>query len=73
MSFENARAVFADAFAVEVAEKFESYGEERFNIIGMAYGRLIFVAYAMRGERIRIISARGAEPYEQRTYFDSNG
>lgn len=39
----------------------------------MAEGRLIFVAYTMRDERIRIISARGAEPYEQRRYTEENG
>ena len=35
-------------------------------------GRLLFVAYTMRDERIRIISARGAKPYEQRRYTEEN-
>ena len=35
-------------------------------------GRLLFVAYTMRGDVIRIISARGAEPYERRQYHEAN-
>jgi uncharacterized DUF497 family protein len=30
--------------------------------IGMVEGRLLFVGYTMRGEKIRIITARKAEP-----------
>jgi len=38
----------------------------------MAHGRLLFVAFAMRSDRIRIISARAAEPYERREYYEQN-
>ena len=38
----------------------------------MAEGRLLYVAYTMRGDMIRIISARGAEPYERRRYHEEN-
>lgn len=41
-------------------------------MIGMIEGRLLSVAYTMRGERIRIISARKVEPYERRKYHDEN-
>jgi len=41
-------------------------------MIGMVDNRLLFVAYAMRGDRIRIISARKAEPYERRKYYDGD-
>jgi uncharacterized protein len=41
-------------------------------MIGMVESRLLFVAYAMRGERIRVISARKAVPYERRKYHDEN-
>jgi uncharacterized protein len=41
-------------------------------MIGLAEGRLLFVAYTMRNEAIRIISARNAEPYERRRYHDDN-
>jgi hypothetical protein len=72
VGFEAARDVFKDPFAIEQFDDREKYGEERFTIIGMARGRLLFVAYTMRGETIRIISARGAEPYEQRNYHEQN-
>ena len=51
----------------------ENYGEERFVMIGMAEGEvLLFAAYTERGERIRLISARRATPYEQKDYFRQN-
>lgn len=59
VSFDLAATVFRDPFAIERADDREEYGEERFVIVGMAEGRiLLFVAYAEREERIRIISAR---------------
>lgn len=72
VSFEAARDVFKDPFAIEQIDERHDYGEERFTIIGMARDRLLFVAYTMRGGAIRIISARGAEPHEQRYYHEQN-
>jgi len=72
VTFDVARDVFKDPFAVEQMDDRENYGEDRFTIIGMARGRLLFVAYTMRGEIIRIISARGAEPHEQREYHEQD-
>jgi uncharacterized DUF497 family protein len=66
VSFELARTVFRDPFAIERLDDRESYSEERFIIIGMAEGHLIlFVAYTERQDRIRIISARRATQREQ--------
>lgn len=45
-------------------------GELRFNAIGLVDGRMIFVTYTMRGDAVRIISARGAEPHEKRKYHE---
>jgi uncharacterized protein len=50
----------------------QDYGEERFTMIGMVEDRPLFLAYTMRGENIRIISARGAEPHERRSYHEEN-
>ncbi len=72
VSFEAARDVFKDPFAIEWLDDREPYGEDRFVIIGMAEGRLLYVAYTMRDDVIRIISARGAEPYERRRYHEEN-
>jgi uncharacterized DUF497 family protein len=48
----------------------DASGEVRFNAIGLVDGRMLFVTYAMRGEVVRIISARGAEPNEKRKYHE---
>lgn len=45
-------------------------GELRFNAIGLVDDRMLFVTYTMRGDRVRIISARGAEPHEKRKYHE---
>jgi hypothetical protein len=73
VSFDLAKTVFADAFAIERLDDRKDYGEERFVIIGIAEGAvLLFVAYTERSERIRIISARRATQLEQDDYFDQN-
>jgi uncharacterized DUF497 family protein len=72
VSFEAAQSIFKDPFAIEWLDDREPYGEDRFVIIGMAEGRLLYVAYTMRGDVIRIISARGAESYERRRYLEEN-
>jgi uncharacterized DUF497 family protein len=72
ISFDAAKLVFADPFAIERLDDRENYGEERFNIIGMVEGRILFVSYTVRNDVIRIISARGAQPYERRRYHEEN-
>jgi len=67
-----ARDAFKDPFAVEWLDAEQDPHEERYSMIGMAENRLLFVAYTMRGEKIRIITARKAEPYERRKYHDEN-
>ena len=72
VTFEMARDVFNDPFAIDELDERADYGEPRFVTTGMVDGHLLFVSYTMRGERIRIISARGAEPHEQRRYHEEN-
>ena len=50
----------------------ERYDEQRFLLLGMVQDRLLAVAYTMRGKRVRIISARDAEPRERRRYHEEN-
>jgi uncharacterized protein len=45
VTFETARKAFADPFAVEILDDRESYGEERWLLIGMAEGQLLGVIY----------------------------
>lgn len=72
VSFEAACLVFKDPFALDWLDESEAYDEDRFAIIGLAQGRLLYIAYTLRGETIRIISARLAEPFERRKYIDGN-
>ena len=72
VSFEAARAIFKDPFAIEYIDERYDYGETRWIIIGMAHDRLLLVAYTMREDRIRPISARAAESFEQRQYHEQN-
>ena len=72
VAFDMARSVFLDPFAIDWLDDRKAYVEARYSIIGMADHRLLYVAYTMRGDRIRIISARGAEPHERRQYHEDN-
>jgi len=72
LPFAAAALVFDDPFALEWLDDREDYGEERYVILGLADGRLVYVVYKMRGDAIRIISARGAEPHERRRYHEED-
>ena len=73
VSFDLAKTVFKDPFAVERLDDREDYGEERFVLIGMAEGNVVlFVAYTEREDRMRIISARRATQDEQDDYFQQS-
>jgi uncharacterized protein len=72
VTFEVARRVFDDPFAVAREDRRERYGEHRYVLLGMVQGRLLVVAYVLRGTRVRIISARLAEPRERRRYHEEN-
>ena len=71
VSFEAARLAFSDAIAVAREDPRQDYGEDRFILLGMANNLLLHVAYTIRHERIRIISARRANSIEQRAYYQS--
>lgn len=72
VTFEMARDVFADPFMVDWIDDSQDQSEQRYAALGMVDGRLLFVAYTMRRGRIRIISARFAEPFERRKYHNEN-
>jgi uncharacterized protein len=72
VTFEAARLVFDDAFAVVREDRRQDYGEDRFILLGMVQAHLLAVSYTIRGERVRIISARLAEPQERRRYHEEN-
>lgn len=72
VSFELAKEVFKDPFAVEFLDDRQDYGEERFVTIGVAATNLLYVAYTERQDVIRIISARRATKHEQEIYLQEN-
>lgn len=72
VTFKAARDAFKDPFALDWIAGGHDEGEQRFATVGMVEEHLLFVAYTMRGEAIRIISARLAEPYERRRYHEEN-
>ena len=72
VDFEMAREAFKDPFSVEWVDSGQNVHEERFAMVAMVESRLLFVAYTLRGERIRIISARKPEPNERRKYHNEN-
>jgi uncharacterized DUF497 family protein len=60
---------FDDPYAITIEDDESEPNERRFVTLGMgAMGRLLVVVYAWRGENIRIISARPAEPHERAEY-----
>jgi uncharacterized protein len=69
VSFELAKGVFRDPRAIERLDDRHDYGEDRFALIGMIQGEVFTVVYTERGDRMRIISARGATRLEQDDYF----
>ena len=61
--------VFEDPHAITITDDESDAHEQRFATLGMgAMGRLLVVVYTWRGENIRIISARPAEPHEREEY-----
>ena len=73
VSFEEARTVFFDEGALIASDPEHSDAEDRFLIIGFStHMRLLLVCFCERqpGDVIRIISARRANPKEQRKYLE---
>ena len=73
VTFIEARSIFQDPGCVEIYDEAHAEGEGRYVDIGFSSrARLLFVVFTTRGERIRIISARIAEPDEETIYEQNN-
>ena len=71
VTFEVAKSVFYDDFAVQFFDEEHSVDEDRFLLLGMSSdARLLLVCHCERedGDVIRIISARRANRAERRQY-----
>jgi len=61
--------VFGDFLSTTATDPAHSAGEHRYITVGLSnLGRLLIVAHAERGDRIRIISARTLTGREKRAY-----
>lgn len=71
VTFEVAKTVFYDDFAVQFFDEEHSFDEERFLLLGMSSdARILLVCHCERedGDVIRIISARKATESEAQNY-----
>ena len=68
VSFEEAKTVLLDPQSL-VREDEDAQDEQRWVMVGMsAAGRLLVVVHTMRGETVRLISARKATRKEANSY-----
>ena len=67
LDFRDAALVFFDTNRLD--DEDYSTAEDRYRTIGLVRGRVIFVVYTWREDRIRIISARKATKYERQKYY----
>ena len=58
-------------FTIESIDDRFDYGEERIVATGDMNGTIIVVVYRLRGETIRIISARKANRHERDSYYQA--
>jgi len=66
--FAYAIQAFLDPNRVVRADTRWDYGEDRYQLLGRIDSRVFFLVYTLRGETIRIISARKANRREVKTY-----
>ena len=67
VDFKDASHVFFDPNRIDDEDLMPD--EDRYRVIGMVNGRILFVVYTWRGNRIRLISARKATRYEREQYY----
>jgi uncharacterized DUF497 family protein len=69
----DASTVFDDPLSITIPDPDQAIDEERCVIIGMSRNRsLLIVVHTIRGERIRLISARSATKHERRKYEETS-
>jgi uncharacterized protein len=69
IGFAEASTVFDDPLSITIPDPDHGEEEERYLIIGMSSTQsLLVVIHTVRGERIRLISARSATRHEKDAY-----
>jgi hypothetical protein len=67
--FADAVSVLDDPYAITIPDYESEPTEVRWVTLGAdALGRVLVVVYVFRGEDIRLVSARPAEPHERKEY-----
>ena len=69
IDFEDIIPMF-NGFTVEIVDDRFDYGETRHLTLGLVNGIVFVVISTIRGENSRIISARKATKYEEKSYFE---
>jgi uncharacterized DUF497 family protein len=72
VSFDYVMGVFVDAGLIDQEATRPGDEEARRKAIGMIEGRVFTVVYTMRGNAVRIISARRSNDKEKRSYGSSS-
>lgn len=71
VDFFRASSAFSDPFSVSDFDARHSAGEERYALIGKTENEtLLFIVYTLRGETVRLISARRANQKEAKIYAE---
>jgi uncharacterized protein len=68
IDFPTAVRVFLDPHRIEREDTRISYGETRFQVIGMVGVQVLVLIYTPRADQIRTVSARKANRRERRAY-----
>lgn len=73
VTFSEAATCFGDFLSLTISDPEHSTDEERFVMLGMSRrGRLLVVIHTVRGNAIRILSAREATARERRAYEEGD-
>jgi len=72
VSFDEACTAFRDALSLTIYDPLHSEEEDRFVLLGNSHkDRLMVVVHTVRGDNIRLISARKASKKERKQYEEN--
>jgi len=72
VSFDEAGTAFRDTLSLAIYDPLHSEEEDRFVLLGNSYkDRLLVVVHTVRGDNIRLISARKASKKERKQYEEN--
>ena len=72
VSFDEAGTAFRDTLSLTIYDPLHSEEEDRFVLLGNSHkDRLLVVVHTVRGDNIRLISARNASKKERKQYEEN--